>query len=175
MSKMMQSWKLGALALALGVVLSAPVQAIEVGQTIPAFSLIKMGGGTISPADLKGSIVYLDFWASWCGPCKHSFPWLNDMQAKYGGKGFKVIGINLDQSTADAEAFLKSTPATFAVAFDAKGDSPTKFKVKGMPSSYLISPEGTVLKVHAGFKPEDKAELEAAIVAAINKASGGGK
>jgi cytochrome c biogenesis protein CcmG/thiol:disulfide interchange protein DsbE len=173
MSKM-QVLKSGAAiaALVLGA-MATSAQAVEVGQPVPAFSLPKQGGGALSQADLKG-VVYLDFWASWCGPCKHSFPWMNEMQAKYGSKGFKVVAINLDQNTADAENFLKANPAAFPVAFDAKGESAGKFKVKGMPSSYLLGADGNVIKVHAGFKPEEAAELEATIVAAL-KASGSAK
>jgi len=168
---------LGALALAAACVglTATSAHAVESGQTMPAFSLARMGGGSLSPADLKGSVVYLDFWASWCAPCKQSFPWLNEMQSKYKDKGFKVVAINLDQNTADAEAFLKGTPAAFTIAFDAKGDSPSKFRVKGMPSSFLIGPDGTVLKVHSGFKANDRAELEAAIQLALTKAEGGAK
>jgi len=160
---------LAALTLAVGA-LAPTAQALESGQSVPAFSLAKQGGGALTAADLKGSVVYLDFWASWCGPCKHSFPWMNEMQAKYGSQGFKIVAINLDQNTADAENFLKSTPASFTVAFDAKGESAGKFQVKGMPSSYLLTPNGSVIKVHAGFKPEERAELEAAIQAALKGA-----
>jgi cytochrome c biogenesis protein CcmG/thiol:disulfide interchange protein DsbE len=169
----MQTLKLGAAVLALSA-LAMPSHALESGQSAPAFTLNKMGGGAITAADLKGGLVYLDFWASWCGPCKHSFPWMNEMQAKYKDKGFKIIAINLDQNSADAEAFLKTTPASFTVAFDAKGETPSKFKVKGMPSSYLMGADGTVIKVHAGFKPEDRAELEEAILVAL-KGNGGSK
>lgn len=164
-----------ALAAAFTGLASQPAHALESGQAMPAFSLVKMGGGALSPADLKGSVVYLDFWASWCAPCKQSFPWLNEMQAKYKDKGLKVVAINLDQKTADAEAFLKDTPAAFTIAFDAKGDSPSKFQVKGMPSSFLIGPDGTLIKVHSGFKPADRAELEAAIQVALAKVNGGAK
>jgi cytochrome c biogenesis protein CcmG/thiol:disulfide interchange protein DsbE len=150
-----------------------PAHAIESGQGVPAFSVTKLGGGSITQADVQGSVVYLDFWASWCGPCRHSFPWMNEMQAKYGSRGFKVLAINLDQKTADAEAFLKQNPANFTVALDPKSEAPTKFQVKGMPTSYLIAADGKVTKVHAGFRPEDQKELEAAIEQALK--AGGGK
>jgi cytochrome c biogenesis protein CcmG/thiol:disulfide interchange protein DsbE len=171
--KKIQSWRLGAVALALGALTVAlPAQAVDVGQAVPAFTLNKQGGGSVTDADLKGGVVYLDFWASWCGPCKHSFPWLNEMQAKYKDKGFKVVAINVDQNPADAETFLKANPASFTIAFDAKGEAPGKFKIKGMPSSYLVGPDGKVVQAHSGFRPEDKAELEAAIVAALKSAGG---
>ncbi|KGM42184.1 thiol:disulfide interchange protein DsbE [Aquabacterium sp. NJ1] len=160
-------------ALSLGV-LCLSAHALDVGQSLPSFNWEKMGGGGLSPADLKGSVVYVDFWASWCGPCKHSFPWMNDMQAKYGDKGLKIIAVNLDQKMADAQAFLKGTPASFTVAFDSKGESPRKFGVKGMPSSYLVGPDGRVVLVHSGFRHDDGAELEALIQDAL-KGAGGSK
>jgi cytochrome c biogenesis protein CcmG, thiol:disulfide interchange protein DsbE len=163
-----------AVALVMGVGSLGASAQVTAGQAIPALSLVKRGGGALSDAEFKGGVVYLDFWASWCGPCKHSFPWMNEMQAKYKDKGFKVVAINLDQNSADAEKYLKDNPASFLVAFDAKGDSPTKFKIKGMPTSYLVGPDGKVIKVHSGFRPEDKADLESAIVAAL-KGAGGAK
>jgi cytochrome c biogenesis protein CcmG/thiol:disulfide interchange protein DsbE len=163
---------LGAVVLTLAAG-AMPAHAIEAGQGLPAFSVAKLGGGSITQADVQGSVVYLDFWASWCGPCRHSFPWMNEMQAKYGPRGFKVLAINLDQKTADAEAFLKQNPANFTVALDPKSEAPTKFQIKGMPTSYLIAADGKVTKVHAGFRPEDRKDLEAAIEQALK--AGGGK
>ncbi len=97
-----------ALALSVG---SATAQ--EVGSKAPSFDL----PGMVKPvrfADFKGRVVYVDFWASWCAPCKQSFPWMNEMQAKYGARGFSVVGINVDQKREDADKFLVSTPAKFS-------------------------------------------------------------
>jgi cytochrome c biogenesis protein CcmG, thiol:disulfide interchange protein DsbE len=161
---------LGASLLALAAAL--PAQALEVGDAVPAFAAAKIGGGNITQADVQSGVVYLDFWASWCGPCRHSFPWMNEMQSKYGPKGLRILAINLDHKPADAEAFLKKNPAVFTTAMD-KSESPVKFKVKGMPTSYLIV-GGKVTMVHAGFRPDDRKDLEEAIEKAL-KANGGGK
>lgn len=147
-----------------------PAGAIEAGQAAPAFSLPKLGGGALALGDLKGQVVYLDFWASWCGPCRQSFPWMNEMQAKYGAKGLKVVGVNLDAKTADAEKFLSQVPAQFAVAFDAKGETPGKYAVQGMPTSMLIGADGRVLQVHSGFRADERKDLEAAIESALKSA-----
>ena len=166
----MLKWMTGGAMLAW--VLTQPVvHAVEVGQPAPAFTLPQQGGSSLSLSDLKGKVVYLDFWASWCGPCRQSFPWMNELQARYGSRGLKVVGINVDSRKADADGFLGQVPAQFTVAFDGKGDAPGLYKVKGMPSSYLIGPDGRVLKVHSGFRAEDRKELEAAIEAALK--SGG--
>ena len=141
--------------------------ALEVGQPAPAFELPGQQG-TVQLAAYKGKTVYLDFWASWCGPCKQSFPWMNDMQKKYGAKGLRVVGVNLDQKPEDAKAFLAATPAQFDIAFDSAGQAPKLYGVKGMPTSMLIGPDGKVLMVHQGFKAEGRDELEAQIKQALH-------
>ncbi|MCX8521721.1 MAG: TlpA disulfide reductase family protein [Rhodoferax sp.] len=139
-----------------------PAGAIQPGQVAPAFEL----PGLAAPVQLaayKGSTVYLDFWASWCGPCRQSFPWMNDMQAKYKTQGLRVLAVNLDQKTADATAFLKDMPARFDVAFDTTGKTPKAYAIQGMPTSVLIGPDGRVISMHSGFKPEQRAERESEI------------
>jgi len=124
-------------------------------------------GTPVDLADFKGKLTYVDFWASWCGPCRQSFPWMNEMQAKYGARGLQVVGINLDRKRDDAERFLAELPATFTIAFDAAGDSAKRFGVKGMPTSVLIGPDGKVLYMHTGFRNEERAQLEGRITAAL--------
>jgi cytochrome c biogenesis protein CcmG, thiol:disulfide interchange protein DsbE len=147
-------------------VFSMPGMALAVGEAAPAFEL-PGDAGAIKLSALKGKVVYVDFWASWCGPCKQSFPWLNDMQAKYGAKGFEVVGINVDAKTADAKTFLKEVPAKFTVAYDEKGVTPKQFGIKGMPSSVLLDGNGKVILQHTGFKDSEKAQLEQAIAQAL--------
>jgi cytochrome c biogenesis protein CcmG, thiol:disulfide interchange protein DsbE len=114
----------------------------------------------IKLSEKQGKIVYLDFWASWCGPCKQSFPWMNEMQDKYRAQGFEVIAVNLDSNTDDANKFLLSNPAKFTVAFDSKGKTPLQYGVKGMPTSYLIGRDGKIVQQHMGFKASDREQLE---------------
>jgi cytochrome c biogenesis protein CcmG, thiol:disulfide interchange protein DsbE len=145
---------------------SLPTMALAVGEAAPAFEL----PGVTAPVKLseyKGKVVYVDFWASWCGPCKESFPWLNDMQAKYGAKGFQVVGVNVDVKTSDAKTFLTEVPAKFTVAFDDKGVTPKQFGIKGMPSSVLLDGNGKVISQHTGFRDADKAQLEKSIQQAL--------
>ena len=99
----------------------------------------------------KGEVVYLDFWASWCGPCRKSFPWMNAMQKTYQNKGFTVIAINLDAEKALAVEFLQQNPALFSVVYDPDGETAKKYKIKGMPSSYLIDRNGKIVSAHSGF------------------------
>lgn len=146
-----------------------PGRAAEVGQSAPPFSLPGRDG-TITLAALHGKVVFLDFWASWCVPCRQSFPWMNQMQARYAARGLHVLAINVDKQRADADAFLVKIPAQFAIAFDAPGDTPRAYGVKGMPTSLLIGADASVLHQHAGFRDDDKGSLEAKIVAALVRA-----
>ena len=161
--------RLKACALALTIaVFAAPSFALDAGQMAPD---IELGAGADKLSKLKGKVVYVDFWASWCGPCRQSFPWMNDMQAKYGAKGLQIVGINLDAKRADADQFLAQLPAKFTVGFDAKGDTAKQFGVKGMPTSVLIGPDGKVIAVHQGFKDEDRKDLEAKFASALAAAA----
>lgn len=133
--------------------------AVEVGNPAPDF-VLESPAGPVRLSDLRGKTVYLDFWASWCGPCRESFPWMNQMQTRYGGQGLYILGVNLDEDSQDAQSFLKSVPAKFSVAFDPAGKTPRQYGVRGMPTSVLIGPDGKVLWVHSGFRQGSGAELE---------------
>lgn len=99
----------------------------------------------------KGEVIYLDFWASWCGPCRKSFPWMNKIAAEYKEQGFSVISVNLDANKALATKFLKEMPASFTVIYDPKGKIAKHFKIQGMPSSMLIGRDGKIKSRHTGF------------------------
>jgi cytochrome c biogenesis protein CcmG/thiol:disulfide interchange protein DsbE len=113
-----------------------------------------------------GRLVYLDFWASWCGPCRQSFPWLNQMQQKYAAD-LVIVGVNVDTDARAADGFLAKHPARFDIVRDPGGALPEFYRIEGMPSSVLLAPDGTVLHRHAGFREQDTALYEAAIRAAL--------
>lgn len=142
--------------------------AVGVGDKAPDFRL----PGTRDEVHLSGQsgkLIYLDFWASWCGPCRQSFPWMNSLQDRFGPQGLRVIAVNVDTSIDAARKFLAEVPAQFAVAFDSRGLTPRSYAIKGMPTSMLISPDGQVLYVHVGFRPEERAVLESKIVQALGR------
>ncbi len=114
----------------------------------------------IQLSNYRGQIVYIDFWASWCQPCRKSFSWMNKMQSLYGDKGFKVIAINLDESRKNADKFLKQIPAGFDVAFDPRGNTAESYQIKAMPSSYIIDKHGKVVHANPGFRYKDEKKLE---------------
>ncbi len=155
------------LAIAAAALLSSTVVALEAGAPAPAFALPDAKGDTVRLDKLRGQIVYVDFWASWCGPCRHSFPWMNEMQQKYGGKGLAIVAINVDTKREDADRFLRQIPALFTVVYDGAGVMPAAFGVKAMPSSYLIDARGTIVEVEQGFRDDRKGVLEERIRALV--------
>ncbi|MCB1844387.1 MAG: TlpA family protein disulfide reductase [Halioglobus sp.] len=108
----------------------------------------------------RGKVVLVDFWASWCVPCRRSFPWLNDMQEKYASDGLVIIGVNEDNDQANAAAFLNEYPARFRIIPDPDGKLAARFELLAMPSSYLIGRDGTQLANHLGFKTAKVDEYE---------------
>lgn len=116
------------------------------------------------PLDLarfRGKVVIIDFWASWCAPCRQSFPWLNEMQAKYRDRGLVVIGVNVDRERPEADRFLKQTPADFQIVYDPDGSLAARYQVPGMPSSYVIGRDGQQAGVHIGFRNGMREQREA--------------
>jgi thiol-disulfide isomerase/thioredoxin len=108
---------------------------------------------------LRGRVVYVDFWASWCVPCRASFPWLAKLNERYAARGLTIVAIDLDKDRAAADAFLAKYAAPFKVAFDAPGKTAEAFGVEAMPTSFLIGRDGRVLERHAGFDAKHAAEL----------------
>ena len=136
--------------------------AIEAGKQLPA-----LGANEFQPT--KNQFIYIDYWASWCGPCRQSFLWMNSIQSKYAEKGLKLVAVNVDAKRSDADKFLIHTPANFTVYFDPLGETAKKLSIKTMPTSMLINPEGRVIFVHTGFRTDESAQIEAKIVEALLK------
>lgn len=154
--------------LAAGVAaLAARAAASPPGEPAPELKLPGSGSQVVDLAALAGQVVYVDFWASWCAPCRLSFPWMNELQARHRAQGLRVVAVNVDAKRADADRFLAENPAQFTIAFDARGETPKRWQVKAMPTSVLVGRDGKVLWVHRGFRNEDRAELDRRIAAAL--------
>lgn len=114
----------------------------------------------------KGKVVYVDFWASWCIPCRASFPFMQNMAEKYGDS-LVITAINVDRKRSDADQFLEQFNVNFDIIYDPQGSLAESFDVKGMPTSYLYDRDGHLVGTHIGFKQKDIDKLEAAIVNVI--------
>ena len=145
-----------------GFLVSGNAIAADAANRAPDFTL-EGQQKQIKLSQYHGKVVYVDFWASWCQPCRKSFTWMNKMQSLYGSEGFKVIAINLDESRTKADKFLQQVPANFDVAFDPRGNTAEAYKVKAMPSSYLIDKNGNVVHANLGFRGNYEDELETKI------------
>lgn len=119
-------------------------------------------------SDHRNKVVYLDFWASWCPPCKKSFPVLDRLHRELKAQNFEVIAVNLDENKDDALAFLQDNPVNFTVAYDGEGKCPEAYQVMAMPSSYIIDKNGVIRKVHLGFRGGSEAEIRATLLSLLN-------
>jgi peroxiredoxin len=138
--------------------------AAGVGDSAPEFTLPGLVGDEIvASADYRGKVVYLDFWASWCKPCRQSFPWLAKLHREIKNQGFEVVAINVDDRPDAGREFLDSYPVKYAVASDHKGLVTGRYKVEGLPTAFLLDRDGKVRHVHKGFKARDMAYLGALI------------
>ncbi len=146
----------------------------RLGPVIVALCLVAAGAATATEPDAEfrlsdyhGKVVIVDFWASWCVPCRRSFPWMNAMQARYGDRGLVVVGVNVDRERDAADQFLAEVPADFRIHFDSEGRLASEFGVEAMPSSYIIGRDGEVITRHLGFKVRKQDEYEAVLVDAL--------
>lgn len=156
------------LAIILLNIISLTAYAVEIGQPAPLFTLPSLlQNQTTNLAQFQGKVVYVDFWASWCAPCRVSFPLLNQLYQKLKDQNFEVIAINLDENPSNAEKFVKEFPVTFNVLRDEKGEWADKFVVESMPTSFIIDKQGVVQHIHHGFTSNDINELEQKILALL--------
>ncbi len=156
--------------LALSAMLSV-AHAISLGDIAPAITATHASGAAVSVAAPAAKLTYIDFWASWCAPCKQSFPWMDAMHEKYGKAGLRVLAITVDKKREDADKFLKQANAKFEIGFDPDGKTAAAYTVKAMPTSLLIDEKGKVIFVHSGFRASDTEDLEAQIKAALDAAT----
>jgi thiol-disulfide isomerase/thioredoxin len=148
----MQMRRIVSIAFTLGAIAFArPSITASISKPTPNVSVHTADGVTVRLADYKGKVVLIDFWASWCPPCKTSFPALDAIYREYQEKGLEVLAVNVDERRHDADTFLDAHPHRLTVLYDPKGVSPTAFGVKGMPSSFLIDRAGNIRFTHMGY------------------------
>ena len=138
------------------VCVSAALAASSSGPA-PAFSLSSRGGKTIDLNQFKGQVVMINFWATWCGPCRQEMPLLEDIYKKYKPMGFTLVGVNVEPDAKGAEAWLsKQKPVSFPIAFDTDSKVSKMYKVAGMPSTVFVDRKGNIRVMHKGYKTGDE-------------------
>ena len=138
--------------------LALPALAGPAGAPAPSFTLASRGGQDVSLAQYKGQVVMLNFWASWCGPCRQEMPLLESIYKKYNRLGFTLIGVNVEPDSNAANEWLKQTPVSFPILYDKDSKVSRMYDVAGMPSTVIIDSAGKVRVLHRGYKPGDENE-----------------
>lgn len=144
-------------ALIAALALAVPALADTNGPA-PPFTLAARGGGTVSLAQYKGQVVMINFWASWCGPCRQEMPLLETIYKKYNKLGFTMLGVNVEPDAKAADAWLKDMTVTFPIVYDPDSKVSKAYDVAGMPSTVFIDRNGNLRKLHRGYKPGDENE-----------------
>jgi cytochrome c biogenesis protein CcmG/thiol:disulfide interchange protein DsbE len=120
-------------------------------------------GAAFHPRDAKGKVLVLDFWATWCAPCKASFPKVDAIYKKHASQGLEVVAINEDEDPGKVPPFLAEVKPSFTIAYDNNGKGAEAFGVETMPSSFVIDRRGVVRYAHSGYHPDDAATIESEI------------
>ena len=145
---------------AAALAIASTASALAPGDAPPAIDMPDQQGAKVDLKQLQGKVVLIDFWASWCGPCRQEMPVLEELHKKYAKQGLVIVGINIDNNPKKMNNFLKGTPATFRIVHDRKLNVASKYEPATMPSSYFVGRDGKIRYVHEGFRKKDAAELE---------------
>ena len=136
----------------------------------PDFTLkSNQNGSALRLQDYRGTVVMLNFWASWCGPCRQEFPLMDDLQEKYEKLGFTILAVNVDEVQADADAFLKDFPVAFPIVYDPESQVSETYAVDAMPTTVMIDRDGNKRFLHRGYQPGFEDAYEAEIKALIRE------
>jgi thiol-disulfide isomerase/thioredoxin len=122
----------------------------------PDFTLKSMGGKNLKLSEMTGNVVLINFWASWCGPCREEMPLLNALHKKYQPLGFTVLGVNVEENVDGARSFLKNVPVDFPILLDNTNEVSKRYKVVAMPTTVVVDRDGNMRFLHEGYKPGDE-------------------
>lgn len=137
----------------LGIACISSAASLASGTPAPRFELGSADGKTIDLASLQGKVVMINFWASWCGPCRKEMPILEQLNKQYRPKGLALVGINVEPDPSAALEWLKATPVSFPILFDSQSKVSKLYQVAGMPNTVIIDRKGMVRYIHRGYRP----------------------
>jgi peroxiredoxin len=157
------------LTLAIGCAAALAVTAGEVAGPAPAFSLQARDGGSVALGDLAGQVVMVNFWATWCGPCREEMPHLEALYQRYSDLGFTLLGVNVEEDASGADKFLAETPVSFPILFDPANEVSRLYEVIAMPSTVLIDRSGQLRFIHHGYKPGYENDYQSQIRALLRE------
>lgn len=161
---------IGALVLsALGMLFATTAAAVAVKQEAPDFTLKTLEGGNLRLEEYRGQVVLLNFWASWCGPCRQEMPVLDRIHQRYEDTGFAVLGVNVEGEVAPAQKIVDKTNVTFPVLIDDAQTISELYKLEAMPSTVVIDRNGVIRYIHRGYKPGDEAKYVEVVKALIRE------
>ena len=161
--------RLPLIALTAALLLASTATALKTGDSPPPIDLPDLQGEKVDLRALQGKVVLVDFWASWCAPCREEMPVLEALHEKYATKGLVIVGINIDNSKKKMNSFLKGSPVSFRIVHDPKIEVAQRYEPGTMPSSYFIGRGGKLRYVHEGFRKKDAAAIERKIVALLGE------
>ena len=130
------------------------------GGEAPDFTLESRAGGAVSLAGLRGQVVLVNFWATWCAPCRQEMPLLDAIYRRYEPMGFTLLGVNVEPDSRLSERFLRDTPVTFPILFDPDEQVSKLYSVAAMPSTVIVDRKGVVRYIHHGYKPGDESKYQ---------------
>jgi len=159
------------LVIALILAIIAPGYAFsgQIGAQAPSFALPDLNGSTVSLEQFKGKVVFLDFWAPWCIPCKQELSELDKLYKKYRNDGFEVIGISIDPSEKNIAAFLQKVPLSFIIALDKKNEGSDTYRVSSLPTGFIIGRDGIIRRKYSGYDKESFTQIEHELSELLNR------
>ena len=144
---------IGILVLSLALLLPALVHAGGVSGPAPDFTLKSRSGENIKLSELRGEVVMINFWASWCAPCRQEMPLLEDLYQRYGDMGFTLLGVNVEEDSSQADSLLRDIPVSFPILYDTENTVSKLYKVVAMPSTIMVDRDGNMRYLHRGYLP----------------------
>jgi peroxiredoxin len=155
--------------LCLGPWFKAQAGALDAGSKMPEIGLSDLSGKSVTAASLGGKVVVVDFWATWCAPCREELPVLQKLYKKYAGEGLVVVGVSVDKEQDNIKQFLQKMPLSFPIVHDSAHSVSSRFAPPRMPSSYIVDRKGIVRFVHGGYRADDAVEFEKQIQSLLAK------